>query len=70
MTGLRHFVRDRKGRFTTLVDPPGGSDVDEYVDINNRGEIVGFYNDDEGVTTTAFLRTRKGGFPGAELTGC
>jgi uncharacterized membrane protein len=71
---IRHFVRDRKGRFTKLEDPPGGSDVDEYVDINNSGEIVGFYNDDQGVTTTAFLRTRKGRFvdirvPGAQLTG-
>jgi uncharacterized membrane protein len=71
---IRHFVRDRTGRFTRLEDPPGGSDVDEYVDINNRGEIVGFYNDDQGVATTAFLRTRKGRFvdiavPGAQVTG-
>ena len=71
---IRHFVRDHKGRFTKLEDPPGGSDADEYVDINNRGDIVGFYNDDQGATTTAFLRTRKGRFvdlqvPGAQLTG-
>jgi uncharacterized membrane protein len=71
---VRHFLRDRKGRYTKLEDPPGGSDFDEYVDINNRGDIVGFYNDDQGVTTTAFLRTRKGRFvdirvPGAQLTG-
>ena len=71
---IRHFVRDRGGRFTRLEDPPGGSDSDEYVDINNRGEIVGFYNDDQGVTTNAFLRTRKGRFvdirvPGAQVTG-
>jgi hypothetical protein len=70
----RHFVRDRKGRFTTLEDPPGGSDFDEYVDINNRGGIVGFYNDDQGATTTAFLRTRTGRFvdvhvPGSQVTG-
>ena len=36
--------------------------------------MVGFYNDDRGATTTAFLRTRKGRFvdiqvPGAEVTG-
>ena len=71
---IRHFLRDRKGRFTKLEDPPGGSDFDEYVDINNSGDMVGFYNDDEGVTTTAFLRTRKGRFvdirvPGAQVTG-
>jgi uncharacterized membrane protein len=70
----RHFLRDRRGRFARLEDPPGGSDFDEYVDINNRGEIVGFYNDDRGLTTTAFLRTRKGRFvdihvPGAQVTG-
>ena len=72
--GIRHFLRDRKGRFTKLEDPPGGSAADEYVDINNGGEIVGFYNDDQGATTSAFLRTRKGRFvdirvPGAQVTG-
>jgi uncharacterized membrane protein len=71
---IRHFVRDRKGRFETIEDPPGGSDADEYVDINNRGEIVGFYNDAEGVTTTGFLRGKRGRFtsidvPGSLLTG-
>jgi uncharacterized membrane protein len=71
---VRPFVRDRKGRFTEIEDPPGGSRRDEYVDINNRGEIVGFYNDDQGVTTTGFLRTRRGRFvdidvPGSLVTG-
>jgi hypothetical protein len=71
---VRDFVRDREGHFTKLADPPGGSASDEYVDINNRGQIVGFYNDDQGVTTTGFLRTRKGRFvdidvPGALVTG-
>jgi hypothetical protein len=71
---VRHFVRDRKGRITKLKDPPGGSDFDEYVDINDRREIVGFYNDEQGATTTAFLRTRKGRFvdirfPGSQVTG-
>jgi uncharacterized membrane protein len=70
----RHFVRDRKGRFETVDDPPGGSDFDEYVDINDRGDIVGFYNDAEGVTTTGFLRDNKGRFtsidvPGSMVTG-
>jgi uncharacterized membrane protein len=71
---IRHFVRDRKGRFTGIDDPPGGSESDEYVDINNRGEIVGFYNDQEGATTTGFLRNRRGRFtsidvPGSLVTG-
>ena len=58
---IRHFVRDRRGRFDRLKDPPGGSDIDEYVDINNRGDAVG-YNDDQGATTTGFLRTKRGRF--------
>ena len=71
---IRHFVRDRKSRFARLEDPPGGTDIDEYVDINNRGEMVGFYNDDQGVTTTGFLRTKGGRFidlvvPGSVVTG-
>ena len=71
---IRHFVRDRKGRFDRLEDPPGGSGIDEYVDINNRGETVGFYNDDQGATTTGFLRTKRGRFidivvPGSVVTG-
>jgi uncharacterized membrane protein len=74
---VRHFVRDRKGRFALLDDPPGRSGdglTYEAVDINNRGEIVGFYNDDDGVTTTGYLRTRQGRFvdinvPGSLATG-
>jgi probable HAF family extracellular repeat protein len=73
---IRPFVRDRKGRFTTITrarSRPLG-EFDEYVDINNRGAIVGFYNDDQGFTTTGFLRTRKGRFldidvPGSQVTG-
>jgi len=60
---IRTFVRDRKGRFTAIAAarslPPG--QFDEYVDINNRDEIVGFYNDDQGATTTGFLRQSEGG---------
>jgi hypothetical protein len=73
---VRHFVRDRKGRFARIKEPrsrPRGQ-FDELVDINNRGEIVGFYNDDQGSTTTGFLRTRSGRFvdivvPGSQVTG-
>jgi uncharacterized membrane protein len=74
---VRHFVRDRRGRYSIIEDPPGTSGDGlsyEAVDISNRGEIVGFYNDEEGATTTGFLRTRRGRFedinvPGSQLTG-
>ena len=69
---LRHFVRDRKGRYTLIADPPSGSGY-EVLDINNRGEIVGFFNDAQGNTTTGFLRSKRGRFrtidvPGSEVT--
>jgi hypothetical protein len=60
---VRHFARDR-GPYTQIEDPadgPDGTAFDEHVDINNRGEIVGFYNDEQGVTTRGFLRTGRGG---------
>jgi probable HAF family extracellular repeat protein len=74
---VRHFVRDRRGRYTIIADPPGTSGDRlsyETVDINNRGEIVGFYNDDQGSTTSGFLRTKRGRFtditvPGSVVTG-
>ena len=73
---VRHFVRDRRGRFTRIDEArslPAGQ-FDEYLDINDRGEIVGFYNDDQGFTTSGFLRTRNGRFvdiavPGSTVTG-
>jgi hypothetical protein len=74
---VRHFVRDRRGRYAELEEPadgPDGEASDEYIDINNRGEMVGFYNDEQGFTTTGFLRTEQGRFvdinvPGSQLTG-
>jgi probable HAF family extracellular repeat protein len=71
---IRHFVRTKKGRYIEIADPPGGSEADEYVDINNRREIVGFYNDAQGASTTGFLRSRKGRFesihvPRSQVTG-
>ena len=69
---FRHFVRDRKGRFTIIDDPPGTrADLLSYetTDIGNRGEITGFYNDDRGFTTTGFLRTRKGRFIDIRVPG-
>jgi uncharacterized membrane protein len=61
----RRFVRDRKGRFTPIADPPSGSAY-EVVDINNRGEIVGFYNGEQ-FTTTGFLRSKHGRFTTIEF---
>ena len=69
---VRHFVRDRRSRFVVIDDPPGTSGDGlsyEAVDIKNRGEIVGFYNDDQGFTTTGFLRTRKGRFADIDVPG-
>jgi uncharacterized membrane protein len=66
---IRNFVRDRKGRFDRLEEPPGGSEIDEYVDLNNGGEMVGFHTDDQGVTTTGFLRTKRGRFIDAVVPG-
>jgi uncharacterized membrane protein len=68
------FVFDRRGRFTEIDGPPGGNGMHEYVDINNRRDIVGFYNDDTGATTTGFLRSRQGRFtsidvPDSQVTG-
>ena len=62
---VRHFLLNRRGRFTEIDDPPDGPDgtaFDEINDINNRGEMVGWYNDDQGSVTTGFLRTRTGRF--------
>jgi hypothetical protein len=74
---VRNFVRDRAGRYRVIDDPPGTSGDGlsyETVSINNRRQIVGFYNDDQGATTSGFLRTRKGRFvdidvPGSQVTG-
>ncbi len=73
---VRHFVLDKRGRYTEIEDPPDGPDgaaFDEPVDINNRGEIVGFYNDQNGFETFGFLRTPKGRYvdirvPGSKYT--
>ena len=73
---VRHFLLDRGSRYTEVEDPPDGQDgnaFDEYLDINKRGEMVGFYNDTEGFTTTGFLRTKRGRFvdlsvPGSQVT--
>ena len=43
---VRHFVRNRKGRFAVIADPAGTrSDRLSYetIDINNRGQVVGDY---------------------------
>jgi uncharacterized membrane protein len=73
---FRNFLRRRRARFTRLAAPRPGppGQLDEYSDINNRGHIVGFYNDEKGATTTSFLRTRKGRFvdiqvPASQVTG-
>jgi hypothetical protein len=50
-----------------LTIPRAAGDFDEYVDINKSGEIVGFYIDDHGFTTTGFLRSRRGRFASIDV---
>ena len=77
VSGACIFVRDRKGRFTTIADPVPGVVDTQVVDINNRGWIVGFtYQttaDLEQGISHGYLRLRNGrvrviDVPGAELT--
>jgi hypothetical protein len=71
---VHNFLRTRTGRYR-IVDPPGSSPDEEVVDINNRGELVGFVDDngENTVGTRGFLRTRGGRYvtiavPGAAST--
>ncbi|MGH9214164.1 MAG: hypothetical protein ACRD2C_26365 [Acidimicrobiales bacterium] len=67
---IREFVRNRRGRYTT-IDPPGSFANEETVDINNRGEMVGFSDADGENTagTQGFLRTRRGRYETIEVPG-
>ena len=44
---IRAFLRSRDGRYT-VIDPPDSFPNEELADINNRGEIVGFADEDGG----------------------
>jgi uncharacterized membrane protein len=58
---VHNFVRDRRGRYTTF-DPPGSGGIAVGTqDINDRGEVAGWYIDVEG-TIRAFVRDRSGRF--------
>jgi hypothetical protein len=67
---LRNFLRTRTGRYR-IIDPPGSFADEEVVDINNRGEMVGFVDaagtNDEG--TRSFLRTRRGRYHTIQIPG-
>ena len=59
------FVRDR-GRYTPLV-VPGAVTQTFPLGINNRGQIVGYYDDAGGVH--GFLRQRDGSYSGVDVPG-
>ena len=64
-TAVHNFLRDRKGRYTT-IDPPGAAGLEIGTnDINDRGEIAGWYVDAAG-TYRSFLRDRRGAFTAIE----
>jgi hypothetical protein len=67
---LRNFLRTRTGCYQ-IIDPPGSLANEEAVDINNRGEIVGFGDEygDNGAGTRGFLRTRGGRYLTIEVPG-
>jgi hypothetical protein len=53
------FLRSRKGRFTPLGGIPGAA-ASGHVNINNRGQTVGFYLDAQGVIRS-FVKDWRGG---------
>ena len=65
---IRAFLRSRDGRYT-VIDPPDSFPNEELADINNRGEIVGFADEDGDNTagTRGFLRTRRGRYEAIEV---
>jgi uncharacterized membrane protein len=70
VVGQRHREHDCVSRYAyaLIEDPPSGTAY-ESIDINNRGEIVGWYNDAQGFTTTGFSRSRNGRFAGIDVPG-
>jgi uncharacterized membrane protein len=61
----------RDGRFTPLRGVPGAA-ASAHLNLNNRGQVVGFYPDDQGVIRS-FVKDRRGqvttfAVPGAAAT--
>jgi hypothetical protein len=67
---IRSFLRSRNGRYT-IIDPPDSFPNEELADINNRGEIVGFADEDgdNAAGARGFLRTRRGRYVAIEVPG-
>jgi hypothetical protein len=67
---IRNFLGTRRGNYQA-IDPPGSFADEEAVDINNRGDIVGFVDDagtnDQGAR--GFLRTRHGRYRTIQVPG-
>jgi hypothetical protein len=54
-----------------IVEPPAGAHASSPLGINDRGDVVGFFEDDDGIH--GYLRTSSGrfqvlDFPGATFT--
>jgi uncharacterized membrane protein len=62
---LLGYLRDKRGRFTTVL-PPGAASS-KLGDINNSGQIVGAYFDDEAVHS--FVCDRRGGYTTFDFPG-
>jgi probable HAF family extracellular repeat protein len=69
----RNVVRDRRGRFRIIDDPVPGAALTEVIDINNRGDIVGFsYRTDADLAqglSRGFRIDRRGRYRPIEVPG-
>lgn len=61
------FVLD-KGRYSAF-DPPDGISGNEFVDLNDRGQVAGTYVDAKTGSSRGFLRERSGRFTRFDLPG-
>ncbi|WP_406052934.1 hypothetical protein [Kribbella sp. NBC_00889] len=65
------FVLD--GGRCSAFDPPDGVSANEFVDLNDRGQVAGTYSDSDAGASHGFLREKRGRFtrfdaPDAKLT--
>jgi hypothetical protein len=57
------YLRDRRGRYE-VIDAPGKESRTVALDLNDRGQVVGF--SDDGLTARGFLRDSDGDFTAIE----
>jgi uncharacterized membrane protein len=61
------FVREANGRYRTIEAPRAATETWVFGN-NNRGQIVGFYNDEDG-RNHGFVRDRRGRFRTIDMPG-